>query len=76
MLEAIPEEDIEADVNNSATTFEIQVNTELNVIRNYLRVTDVEKRKDDDSVSTLTCRKNTVKLPKIFIMKFSGNPIE
>ena len=37
MLEVIPEEDIEADVNN-ATTFEIQVNTELNAIRNYLRV--------------------------------------
>ena len=37
---------------------------------------DVEKRKDDDSVSTLTCRKTTVKLPKISIKKFSGNPIE
>ena len=75
ILDVIPEENIEADVDTAAQ-FEVKVNTELCAIRNYLKVNDVRKGSDVDSLSTLSCKRAAVKLPKIFIKKFSGNPIE
>ena len=75
ILEVIPEENIEDDVN-TATQFEVKVNKEVSSIRNYLNINEVEKRNDVDNMSTLTCKRTEVKLPKIFIKKFSGNPIE
>ena len=75
ILDVIPEENIEADVDTAAQ-FEVKVNTELCAIRNYLKVNDVRKGSDVDSLSTLSCKRAAIKLPKILIKKISGNPIE
>ena len=73
ILELLEEDAIEADVDEGAT-FELQLRRDLAVIKEYLRG-KIKAKSDVKSDIPSATGKASVKLPKIFIKKFYGDPI-
>ena len=74
ILNHVSTEEIDEEIDNS-TQFEIKIVKEIKRTELFLK----KKSNDFDTSSTVTARsvtQNTVKLPKLSIKKFSGDPIQ
>ena len=73
ILDNIPTEEFEAEIE-AATNYEIMMTKQIKKAENFLK-----KSNDRDTDSTVTTKSTTahsVKLPKLFIKKFYGDPLQ